>query len=212
MTAAPGSALVLPVGHHLGALHRSVGADPAYTTVRTGFRAHRLRPGAQLETWALAHGSGDPDTPWTVEALLSAAAAAGIDAEGELDELVDAGLVGLVTPGTAPAFAAAHRLRPLLVGLGSPVGDPYELLGIPGLPYSARIRPRTAEVWRWVGMWPDLAQAAQAWEGVDRDAGLEPGGLLQLLADVQVLLGTSAAYLDVPGGGRPFRRHDLPPV
>lgn len=202
--------LVLPVGHYGGAVHRSAGADVDHHVVRVGTTLHRLRPGGQLDTWALAHGTGDPDVPWDLDALLSAAAAAGIPAGAELDELVALGLVGLVTDDDAPAFAAAHRLRPLLTGVGAPPGDPFEVIGIPGLPPSIRVRPRTAQVWRWTGLWPDLASASAARDRVARDSGREPDGLGELLADVQVLIGGSAAFLDVPGGGRPFRRHDLP--
>ena len=208
--------LVLPIGHYLGAVHPALGAAPTHHLVRVGWESHRLSPGPQLDTWALAHGTGaDEGTPWTREALLSAAAAAGIPgAEGELDRLVAAGLVGLVDladPAGAERFAAAHRLRPLLVGLGSPPGDTYELIGIPGLPPSARVRPRTAEVWGWAGLWPDLASASAALERVATRNGA-PGSrsLAVLLADVQTLVAASAAHLDVAGGGRPARRHDLP--
>lgn len=204
--------LVLPVGHYAGPVTPSAGAGVAHHLVRTGLQLHRLRPGAQVDTWALAHGTGQDGEAWTLSAMQAAAAAAGVPADTELDELVAGGLVALVTPDSAAAFAAAHRLRPLLTGLGSPPGDPFEVLGIPGLPHSLRVRPRIAEVWRWVGLWPDLASASQARDRVARSSGQEPGGLAELLADVQVLLGGSAAFLDVPGGGRPFRRHDLPAV
>jgi hypothetical protein len=206
------STLVLPVGHYLGPVHPAPGAPPAHHLVRVGWDSHRLAPGAAVDTWALAHGTGAPgDTPWTRNSLLAAAAAAGIpDAAGELDRLVAAGLTVLVDPAAAAGFAAAHRLCPLLVGLGTPPEDTFEVLGIPGLPPSARVRPRTAEVWRWVGLWPDLASASAALDRAAAAAGTAPGGLSTLLEDVQVLVSASAAYLDVAGGGRPARRHDLP--
>jgi hypothetical protein len=193
----------------------------AHHVVRVGWQVHRLPDGAPMDTWAGCQGTGgDPllDAPWTRDAALAAAAENEVpDAARHLDQLIAQGLVVEVADDAqAAAFATRHRLQPLLVGMGDSPEDPFETLGIPGLAPAARVRPRVGEVWEWVGLWPSLAAAQQAFGEIARQAGQDPAGtageLRFLLGAVQTLVGASAAYLDAAGGGRPARRHDLPPL
>jgi hypothetical protein len=214
-------ALLFPVGHYLGAFHPEPGAAVAHHLVRVGFDSHQVPDGDPMDVWSACHGrGGDPllDPPWTRDAALAAAVELDVpDAARQLDELIARGLVVQVADDAQAAdFAARHRLQPLLVGLGNSPEDPYESIGVPGLPVAARVRPRVGEVWEWVGLWPSLAAARQAFAGLAEEAGREVAGtageLRFLLGAVQSLVGASAAFLDTAGGGRPARRHDLPPL
>ena len=217
-----GAALVFPVGHHLGGFHPGPGALPDHHVIRVGRDTHRVPDGDLMDVWAAAHGPGRGarvlDRPWTRDDALASAAAGEVpDPARHLDELVGRGLVVQVADDAqAAAFARRHRLQPLLVGLGNSPDDPYDSLGIPGLPITVRVRPRVSEVWEWVGLWPSLAAAQEWFVGIAQQTGRgttdTAAELGFLLGAVQSLVGASAAYLDAAGGGRPARRHDLPPL
>lgn len=199
VSAQPG--LVLPIGHSLGSAEDPV-SGAAVQRVRVGPDVVHLT-GSQFALWALAHG--DPDRPldqrWGEPAVLAAAERLGVGAAaGLLAELAADGLVARVQPGTATAvaFASAHQLKPLMLGLGNLAADPatYEV-GLPGQPV-AQVDAVLYRLYQWGHLEPDLWSACQVtaagWEGELAD----PLRLLDAVLDaVHLLLGPNAAYLDI---------------
>lgn len=198
VSAEPG--VVLPIGHSLGG-----GEDPvsgaAVQRVRVGPDVVRLT-GPQFALWALAHG--DPDRPldqrWGEPAVLAAAERFGVgDPAGPLAELIADGLVASVQPGTtaAVAFASAHQLRPLMLGLGNLAADPttYEI-GLPGQPV-AQVDAVLYRLYQWGHLEPDLWSACQVLAaGLDGELA-DPRRLLDAVLDaVHLLLAPNTAYLD----------------
>ncbi|KQS73728.1 hypothetical protein [Modestobacter sp. Leaf380] len=208
---------LLAVGHSMGPVHLTPGAAPDHHAVRIGWESHRLSDPDQVVVWRLAHG--DPEgVPATPESVSSAATAAGVrDPGGALASLVGPGLVVEVAEENAEAFARAHRVQPLLAGLGNSAEDLMDSIGLLGLPPAARVRPRVFEVWRWAHLWPDLWSAAEGLAAAGAGDDGEPRStaadeLLGLLDAVQELLSAGAVHLDVARGGRPVRRHELRPL
>lgn len=211
---------LLAVGHSLGPVHLAPGAPADHHAVRVGWQTHRLTDPDQVLAWRCGHGAPDAP-PASRDDVLCAAAAAGVtDPEGVLRALVAAGLVADVTDDDAGDFARAHRVQPLLAGLGNSADDTLDSIGLVGLPPTARVRPRVFEVWRWAHLWPDLWSAAEGLAAASAGDGGDGGPsrptaqdeLPGLLDAVQVLLAAGAVYLDVARGGRPVRRHELPPL
>jgi len=175
--------ILIPVGRYLGQYAQG-------HRVRVGGADHWL--GGQLaETWLLAFG---------------------VQVDGrEADALTDLGLLARLDPTDAEAFARAHRMRPLLTGLGAHPDLPGTYaLGLPGEPLV--LLPEFAfEVWQWAGAAPDLWTAGEAFADLDDDErvmALEAGEpvdvtpidaddvLTDLVYALRLLLEQQAAYLD----------------
>jgi hypothetical protein len=206
--------LLFPVGHLLGAFHPGPGAPASYHGVRIGWETVRLPDDDHRDLWALAHGSlPDAGVGWTRPALLAAARQVGIEAAAPIVEaLLDRGALVEVQrdPEAMIAFAAAYRLEPLLVGLGSSPEEPLDGIGVPGLLVAARVSPRVFELWQWAPLWPDLWTACQGLAEVATELGqdqpdeTDPRQVLAFaLGAVQHLLGQGVAYLDARRTARP---------
>src|ERR1044072_4053742 len=112
--------LVFPIGHLLGSLCLDAAPDSAVYHVRLGWRDVGLTV-AEFMVWSLAHGMPERlDRPWTVQAVVDAAAEAG-DVSSVVEELIAKGLLAAVAPGTDEVreFASTHRVFPLVLGLGN---------------------------------------------------------------------------------------------
>ncbi|GAA3396951.1 hypothetical protein [Cryptosporangium minutisporangium] len=199
--------LVFPVGHLLGEIHPGPGAPAGYHAVRVGPEVVRVPDEDSRDVWALAHP--DPSAlgeVWTSAALVTTAERAGIrDAGSLVERLLAQGLLVEVPeePAAMVAFARAHRLEPLLVGLGSTPEEPLDGIGVPGLLVAARVPPRVFELWQWAHLWPDLWAACQGLAEVAVELGQqEPGEtdpqrvLTFALGATQLLLAHGVAYLD----------------
>lgn len=211
------SALIFPVGHYLGPYHRAGDDRPAGHRVRLGASLRWLATESELLAWTLAHGLGelaDPDQPWTRGALLAhGRQLSGTDLTGTVAGLVERRLLVEVDPAgdgwagsgaagdSAARFAKGHRLRALMLALGSDPDEPGTvLLGTAGQPMVALTELGHA-VWRAGADTPTLWDACQAVAAAD-PAGPDPATRLpELLGELSVLLGTGAAYLDVTEGG-----------
>lgn len=197
-------ALILPVGHDLGA--RSADPDTGWQQVRVGAEVMELsRP--ECVVWLLAHSLDDADRP-TRQSLLEQAGRFGVHrsgADATIDRFLDDGLLAEVGPGrdAAIAFACRHQLVPLMLGLGP---DPEDagmlLLGLMNQPV-VQVSPALYDLWTWAHLSPQLwaacedAVATARRQGVTDPGELDPGEVLTgFLAAVHGLLRVRAAYLD----------------
>lgn len=202
------AAMLLPIGHFLGAFHPGPGAPAAYHAVRVGREIVRLPDADHRDVWALAHSDSG-----TRATLLTAASSAGIDdAEPIVDRLLASGVLAEVPPDPAAriGFASAHRLEPLLVGVGGGPGEPSDGMGVPGLLVAARVPPRVFELWQWAHLWPDLWAACRGLAEVSAGLGQdEPGEsdpdrvLAFALEAIGAMIASSVAYLDARRTARP---------
>jgi len=206
---APAQPVVFPVGHYTGAFHPAVGAPPKYHSLRLGRLVVTLPDDRTLAVWAAGHRSPDePAEPWTREAVTrTARTRLGVDdPEPVLAELLDSGLLAEVTPGTPDAieFARAHRVVPLMVGLGNTPEEPLlNGVGLFGMEPIVRVPSLVYDVWQWgsvgASLW-DVCQAfAQAGEEVVVSNSHEHNPefvLTTYLNSLHVLLGPNAAYID----------------
>jgi hypothetical protein len=195
--------LIFPIGQQVGARYQ---ADQilAAQQVRCGGRFHDLTE-QQAEVWRLAHGVPeeiDRQIPWqrgSVEERLPAAGPI-------IDELTRLGLLVEVAPGTAQAeeFANAHRLVPLMLGLGNSATD-TDTYGIGFLSQPVlQVSYPIYDVWQWSTMDDSLWNTCENATDVARRAGstdLEATETSRLLTGIvgslHALLASSAAYLDV---------------
>jgi hypothetical protein len=196
------STLVLPVGHDLGAFHP--GHDqPPVRQVRLGSELVELSAG-EMHAWTLAHGLVEENEvrPCTKEILVEEAGSR------EVAGLLERGLLAEVEPGTAEsvAFAEAHRLLPLAVGLGNSAEEPW-LFSV-GLLYQplAVLSGALFDLWQWAHLSPDLWLACRELAEVATrseidDAELtDPGRVLAgALASLHQLLAARVVCLDVRG-------------
>jgi hypothetical protein len=201
--------LVLPLGHAMGPFHQHRGAPPAYWAVRLGWDSPLLPDRDSAELWTLAHGLPDrvDGAPWTRSVLCREARETGVtDPEQVLTALLDRGLLAEVEPGTgsATAFADAHRVQPLLLGLGElPDSPQLDGIGLLGLPALARVSLGTYEFWQWGHLWPTLTEAAaglaemaaQSPDHAPEEAD-PPQVLDRVLRELHQLLAVGAVYLD----------------
>jgi hypothetical protein len=195
--------LIFPIGHQVGARFQS-GQVIAAQQVRCGGRFHDLTE-QQAEVWQLAHGVPeviDQQILWQrglVEERLPGAGAT-------IDELTGMGLLVEATPGTDQAedFAKAHRLVPLMLGLGNSSNDP-DTFGIGFLSQPAlQVSHPIYDVWQWSTMDDSLWNTCENATDVARRAGstdpeaTETSRLLTgIVGSLHALLSSSAAYLDV---------------
>lgn len=207
-------AVLFPIGHYLGPFHPGRDEPARHHVVRVGWDTPKLPDEAHVDIWALTHGlPARIDTvPWTRDAVLEAAADAGMtDADTILETLLQLGLVAEVGADAegARAFAARYRLQSLLVGLGNSPDDPaLDGIGLIGLPPLVRVRPRVFEVWQWAHLWPSLWSAAEGMAQVAREVEGEgseyadPDRMLGfLLVATRKLVAHNAAYLDIAQAG-----------
>lgn len=198
--------LVLPVGLPLGPLHLPGATGPAPLLLARGAAEEVLAP-AEAQAWEAAH---QPATCRGGRAVLTTVVGeAGVaQPEATVATLLARGLLVEVTPGTpgAAAFARAHRVRPLQLGLGNTPDRPHEysfgLVGRPALRvdldgYTALLR---------AVLWPDLWTAAHVAAllaaGTEFPAPSEEETARQLdelLLRLPELLGHWCGWLDAAG-------------
>jgi hypothetical protein len=198
-------ALIFPVGHYAGAFYQ--GAVDRYHAVLVGAETRRLSD-EQLTVWLAARGvPDDEDRRWTREAVEALVAQAGIaNAPLLLDQLGELGLVVETVPGTERAidFAEAHRVVPLLLGLGNTPDEPWRYgIGLFDRPVLA-VSQDIYGLWEWAHVDPNLWAACYSHADVSKRAGAtdpeetDPEQILTgFLSTLHALLAASAAYLDV---------------
>lgn len=208
-TPSPTPPVVFPVGHYTGVFHPAVGAPPKYHSLRIGQLAVTLPDERAFAVWAAAHRPPDqPAEPWTRAAVVAAARdRLGVDDPAPvLAELLDSGLLVEVTPGTPDAvdFARAHRVVPLMVGLGNTPDEPLRYgLGLFGMAPVVRVSSLVYDVWQWGSLGASLWDVCQAFAQAGTEAEVsdpqerDPEAVLTaFLNALQLLLGPNAAYLD----------------
>ncbi|MGQ0840908.1 hypothetical protein [Actinokineospora sp.] len=196
-------ALLVPIGHSLGAFHPGDGTDHVQQ-VRVGADVVELGD-TDFGLWALAHGlpdsAGGPAVPCTRAGLREAAA----DTDS-LPGFLRTGLIAEVTPGSAESveFASTHRLVPLALGLGNDAEQPW--LYSVGLLYQPLVLMTGAlyDLWQWAHLAPDLWSACREAAGVAEAAGVtEPEQtqpelvLAGLFGSLHQLLSAHVACVDV---------------
>lgn len=198
-------ALLLPIGHDLGALY-AAGGTARRQQVRAGADLAELTDN-EFAVWMLAHGIDDRDRP-TRESLIRGAERFGLD-PGEVaavvEQLLADRLLVAVDPEdeSAETFARSHQLVPLLTGLGPDPDQPWMqhigLLNQPVLQVSTAVH----DIWTWSHLAPQLWAGCEDAAEVARSAGItspdetEPRQVLAgLLCAVHGLLCVRAAYLD----------------
>jgi hypothetical protein len=203
--------LLFPIGHQVGPHHRPA-EFVAAQQVRRGGRFHDLTD-RQAAVWQLAHGeleSIDEQVAWQRESVEERLANTG----EIIDELIALELLVEVTPGTSQAegFARAHRLVPLMLGLGNSQNEP-DTFGIGFLSQPIlQVSHTIYDVWQWSTMDDSLWDTCENATDVARRVGAtdpeatESSRLLTgFLGSVHALLATNAAYLDIG-----FRLTQLP--
>lgn len=191
--------LVFPVGQFGGANGAPDRPDTRFP-VRVGDRVVELGVDA-FTVWAHAHGLPDRTgaVRWTAATMTEALAAAGVSAAPHLTALRDEGLVAEVDPADAVPFARAHRLSPLLLGLGDT--EAGYALGMIARPVIEVAGPLFA-LWSWTAvetdLWSSCERVARDATEVDEDSALiDPTEVLRgTLEGLHGLLTVGAAYLD----------------
>ena len=200
--------LIFPLGHYIGAYYPGTDEPLAYHTVRIGRQPIRLGSDAELTLWGLAHGGADEAaTPWTRSQVIALAEDAEIpDADELLDELIADDIIVEVHPDSADAidFAEAHRVMPLLFGLGASGSDSsLRQIGF-GAQVAAEVDSFTFELWRYGRLTDNLwsfctvyGEALRQAVGLSEEETAPERLLSRALHDIQRLLARHAAYLDV---------------
>jgi hypothetical protein len=210
MAADDSRTLVLPIGQLNGLTYVDPGSDEHSVVVRRGAEFLDLDD-EQFAIWGRAHGSVD-DAGGRSHTRAELAAAVGehvAEPDRVLDGLLAEQLLVELAPGTeaARAFAAEHRLVPLMLGLGNSAEDlGASYLGLFDQPV-VNLSPGLFELVAWGHLDPDLWVAVQSVATVGREAGVtdpvttDPESLLlALLGQLHALLTPNAAYLDVRRG------------
>jgi hypothetical protein len=202
-------ALILPIGHYLGARVPQAGAHADVHLVRIGWETYKLEGNDQLAVWALAHGlpttGGDEEPPWTRSTIEGAARVGGIpNVATTLFDLISRDLLVEVRPGTpeAVAFAQAYRTRSLLVGLGNTAEEPtlYALGPSESAPPMIKVPIFAYELWTWGhacdSLWHACHVLAAAGDPADPDRTDPRRVLTRCLSAIRLLLACGAIYLD----------------
>ncbi len=187
------SARLVPVGHYLGPFFAGSGQPSGYR-LRLGSSTVEV-PEPAIRAWILTHQEPpEGSEPWTAASLAAATTRAAVD------ELFATGTLVEVNAGTGDAvgFAKAHRLRGLMLCVGSAPDEPeVTLLGLPG-------EPAVALSWAGYQTWhhghraPSLWAACAAIAATRADAMTPAGVLREMLGGgIGDLLACGAAYLDV---------------
>jgi hypothetical protein len=199
--------LVLPIGQLNGLTYVHPGSDEHTVVVRRGAEFLDLDD-EQFAVWGRAHGSVDDagERGFTRAELAAAVREHVAEPDRVLDGLLAEHLLVELAPGPdgARAFAAGHRLVPLMLGLGNSAEDlGASYLGLFDRPV-VNLSPALFDLVAWGHLDPDLEVAVQAVAAVGREAGVtdpaatDPEALLgALLSQVHALLTPNAAYLDV---------------
>lgn len=198
-------ALLIPVGHDLGALYLDSGPERRQQ-VRVGVEVMELDD-REFAVWLLAHGIGDDDRP-TRESLLGQAEKLGLDRDdvgAAVEQFLGDGLLVAVEPESDAAvdFALEHQLFPLLQGLGPDPEQPWlQTIGMLNQPV-AQVSSALYDVWAWAQLAPELWTGCQDAARVAQQVGVtnpeetEPRQVLAgVLAQVHGLLCVRAAYFD----------------
>lgn len=210
--------LLFPIGHDIGPHYQAGRSVEPARRVRLGPRYHELTR-RKFVVWKLAHGSQEAvesERPWDRQSVESLAKATGIvDVDDIVDELTEAGLLVEVTPGArdARSFATAHRLLPLMLGLGNSPKAPWLFgIGLVDLPVVSVTFP-VFDLWHWSSMdetlWDACRSAAEIAErqGVEDPDFIDPKRLLTgFLGALHGILMAGAAHLDIA-----FRLHHPDP-
>jgi hypothetical protein len=187
--------LIFPIGHGVGARR-----------VRRGVSFHDLSD-AEFVVWTVAHGRPEalPDEqPWLRRHVLDAAAGVD-DPAAVLDTLLERGLLVEVDRAAATGFARAHRVMPLMLGLGT-IAEDRSLFGIGflGQPVLG-VGHVVYDLWQWSPMDDTLWATCESAAEVARRAGstdpdyTDPDRLLDgFLDSLNALVCVHAACLDVP--------------
>jgi hypothetical protein len=198
-------ALLLPIGHDLGALYAE-GGSARRQQVRAGIDVAELTD-AEFTVWLLAHGIDDKDRP-TSDSVLRAAERFGMDRADTariVERLLTDRLLAAVAPDAddAVGFAEQHQLVPLLLGLGADPDQPWlQNIGLLNQPV-VQVSTAVYDVWSWAHLAPQLWAGCHDAAEVARTAGIttteetDPRQVLaSLLKAVHGLLCVRAAYLD----------------
>jgi hypothetical protein len=199
-------ALLVPVGHDLGALYSEAGSDQRRQQVRIGVDVIELED-SEFAVWLLAHGIDDQDRP-TRASLTAAAQRLGLETAGigqTVDRITADGLIFEVEPGgeSAVRFAEEHQLFPLMHGLGPDAEQPWlQTIGLLNQPV-VQVSNALYDVWFWAQLAPQLwtgchdAAMVAKQAGVTNPEEVEPRQVLAgVLANVHALLCVRAAYFD----------------
>jgi hypothetical protein len=203
------SALLLPVGQSLGALHPGPGLPSRGTRVRVGSRDELLPDDLTGDVWHLAHGVPRfvGAMPWGRDTLpVAVAAHEPVEVRAAVDQLLDRGLLAEVDPADPAGlerFAAGHGWQSLQAGLGyQPSGRCG--IGLPGAPPVREVSPRVYEFWSLAPVLGSLADAAAELAalaadtaGLPAEQGDPPAVLAHLVGELHELLCVGAGFLDV---------------
>ena len=194
--------LLLPIGQFGGATGPA--DDPGTRfQLRLGQRTFSLTTD-QFSVWAAAHGTLDRVgvVRNTRAALVSRLVgpqpgASRSTVDSMVDWLGEVGALSEVDSDRASSFAAAHRLAPLLLGLGNSAAEPGRYaLGLHDQPVVSVPRV-VCTIWEWADRWPDLWSVC-AW--LAQAQQVSAARVLQdVLEALPGLLAVNAAYLDVAG-------------
>lgn len=198
-------ALLLPIGHDLGALYAEGGAARRQQ-VRAGIDLAELTE-LEFTVWLLAHGIDDQDQP-TRDSVARSAERFGLDpadAAGIVERLLADRLLVAIDPAgeAAVEFAQQHQLVPLLVGLGPDPDQPWmHNIGLLNQPI-VQVSTAVYDVWSWTHLAPQLWAGCHDAAEVARTVGIaaveetDPRQVLTgILRSVHGLLCVRAAYLD----------------
>jgi hypothetical protein len=199
--------LVIPVGQASGPVFEGAGDKPLGFEVRVGEVICTLDDD-EFALWGIAHAEPErlASQQWTRRVVLNEARKAAVTKpERVFDQLVEDGLVAEVDPGTdgATAFADAHRLFPLAVGLGN---DPDELetfgIGFPDEPRLG-VNRHPFHLWLLAPASPSLWAACQTLAADLRAGGETDEELVSaetmlagFLGMLPVLIATGCAFVD----------------
>jgi hypothetical protein len=196
-------ALLLPIGHDLGARYSEGGYCQQ---VRAGIDVAELTR-IEFSVWLLAHGIDDRDRP-TRDSVVKTAERFGLapaEAGRIVDQLLTDQLLAALDPDgdAAVEFARQHQLVPLLVGLGPDPDQPWmQNIGLLDQPL-VQVSTAVYDVWSWAHLAPQLWAGCHDAAEVARNAGVEateeirPREVLAgILREVHGLLSVRAAYLD----------------
>ncbi|MGH3715915.1 MAG: hypothetical protein ACRDT4_21010 [Micromonosporaceae bacterium] len=203
-----GQKFLFPIGHYIGAYHPGTDEPLAYHTVRIGRTPTRLTSDAEFTLWALSHGLTGDDAvrPWGRDEVLRVAERERVDqAPRLLDELIGEDIIIEVAAGTPDAieFAKAHRVVPLMFGIGQTSEDPPRNgIGL-GSQVVLEVTNMAYELWRFGHLAGDLWQFAQlhsealgATAGLPREMTQPDQLLLGFFWELQRMLAHNVVYLD----------------
>ncbi|MEI4270310.1 hypothetical protein TEK04_01120 [Klenkia sp. LSe6-5] len=194
--------LVVPLGRRLAVYDLSREHDPRAVQAFVQLAGQTVQlGGAALHLWDAAQragrGAADLAREWGLTDADADAGWAELQALGVVSELAD-------TVDGRRAWAAAHTLHPLVLGLGEVADQPSaHHVGLPGRPLVQTTRA-VRDVWAWGPLFGDLwtsvgwHAAGHAADGPPDPRAADPDLLLaDVVATLPALLQTTAAYVDL---------------